>query len=212
MIDSSEHFYSFFCFCLDLSLQSPSEEHLLSSPSFTRSPGTTTNEFLNSIGISPLSIKSVTTQTDNTKKSVSHQTPAYEHADHILSTNLTLNESEVPAQSGTSLSNNPNRSLGQIRDVIQGTVQTETKRADAQISKPFQGFTQHEFASLTTEENTILPENYGATKTSNCTEASCFLGVSCVPTTNGNFKCGRCPFGYYGDGTNCRGTVHCFGT
>lgn len=212
MIDSSEPFYSFFCCCLDLSFYSPSEERLLSRPSFTQSPRTTTSEFLNSIGTSHLSIKSVTTQMDNTRKVVSHQTPAYEHAYHILSTNLTLNESEVPAQSGAPLSKNPSRSLGLIRDDIQGTVSTETRRDNAQISKPFQGFTQYEFASLTTEENTVLPESYGSIKISNCTESSCFLGVSCVPTIDGHFKCGRCPFGFYGDGINCRGTVNFFGT
>ncbi|XP_057610082.1 von Willebrand factor D and EGF domain-containing protein [Chionomys nivalis] len=190
--------------CHDLSFQSPLEERLLSRPSFTESPGTTTNEFLNSAGTSHLSIKSATTQMDNTKKAISHQTLAYEHADHILSTNLTLNESQVPAQSGAPSSNNPSRSLGQIRDDIQGTVQTDRRRDNAQISKPFQGFTQYEFASLTTEENTVLPESYGSTKISSCTESSCFLGVSCVPTIDGHFKCGRCPIGYYGDGTKCR--------
>lgn len=196
-----------FCYCLDSSFQLPSKEHLPSSPSFTQSPATTTNESLNSIGTSHISVKPVTTQMDNTKKEISHQIPAYEHVDHILSTNLTLTELEIPAHNGTSLSINPNNSFGQIRDALQGTVQTETGRHNAQISNPFQRFTQHDFTSSTTEEITILPKKFESIKTSNCTESSCFPGVPCEPTIDGHFKCGRCPSGYYGDGINCRGTV-----
>ncbi|KAL6034535.1 hypothetical protein STEG23_034675, partial [Scotinomys teguina] len=197
---------SYSCDCpsglTDSTFQSPSKGHLPSSTSFTQSPATTMNEYLNSIGTSHLSKKS--TQMDNTKKSVSHQLPVYEHVDNILSTNLTLNELEIPTQNDTSLSINPNNSFWQIRDAIQSTVQTETGEHNVQISNLFQGFTQHELTSLTTEEITILPEKFESIKASNCTELSCFLGVPCVPTIDGHFKCGRCPFGYYGDGINCR--------
>ncbi|XP_043922135.1 von Willebrand factor D and EGF domain-containing protein [Protopterus annectens] len=37
-----------------------------------------------------------------------------------------------------------------------------------------------------------------------CADAPCFQGVPCEPTLNGTFKCGRCPFGYYGDGITCK--------
>ncbi|XP_072620525.1 von Willebrand factor D and EGF domain-containing protein isoform X5 [Vulpes vulpes] len=50
----------------------------------------------------------------------------------------------------------------------------------------------------------ICHEKPGWMKISTCSGSPCFLGVSCVPTTDGHFQCGRCPFGYYGDGINCR--------
>ncbi|GAB1290562.1 von Willebrand factor D and EGF domain-containing protein [Apodemus speciosus] len=182
--------------CHDLSFQPPSKEPLLMSLSFTQSPVTTFNEFLNSSSTSHLLIKSVTTQMDDTKKGVSHQTPAYEYVDHVLRSDLTVDEFEVPAHNGSF--------FGQV-DPVQITIPTERGGHNAQISKSFQNFSGQEFTPLTTKAAiTILPEKLGSTKISNCTESSCFLGVSCVPTTGGHFRCGRCPFGYYGDGITCR--------
>jgi hypothetical protein len=185
-------------------------EPLLTNPSFTQRPATTFNEFLNSIGASHLSVKSVTTQMDNGKKGVSHQTPTYEYVDHVLSPDLTVDELEVPAHNGSFASINPNNSFDQV-DPVQSTFPTETGGLSTQISKPFQNFSGQEFISLTTKGAiTTLPEKNGSTKISNCIESSCFQGVSCVSTTGGHFKCGRCPFGYYGDGITCRGTVRIF--
>ncbi|XP_030057028.1 LOW QUALITY PROTEIN: von Willebrand factor D and EGF domain-containing protein [Microcaecilia unicolor] len=37
-----------------------------------------------------------------------------------------------------------------------------------------------------------------------CADSPCFLGVPCEPREVGGFKCGRCPYGYYGDGVTCK--------
>ncbi|KAG7469638.1 hypothetical protein MATL_G00131040 [Megalops atlanticus] len=37
-----------------------------------------------------------------------------------------------------------------------------------------------------------------------CSDSPCFPGVPCEPTETGSFKCGRCPYGYTGDGVNCK--------
>nr|XP_042712626.1 von Willebrand factor D and EGF domain-containing protein isoform X3 [Chrysemys picta bellii] len=37
-----------------------------------------------------------------------------------------------------------------------------------------------------------------------CADLPCFPGVLCEPSHDGSFKCGRCPYGYYGDGVSCR--------
>lgn len=151
---------------------------------------------------------------DNTKKGgVSHQTPAHEYVDHVLSTDLTVDVLEVPAPSGHFLSTNPNSSFGQV-DPVQSTTPTETGGHNAQISQPFQNFSGREFTSFTSLTTkaaiAVLPGKSTSTKMSNCTESSCFLGVSCMPTADGHFRCGRCPSGYYGDGVICRGTVRTF--
>lgn len=39
-----------------------------------------------------------------------------------------------------------------------------------------------------------------------CANSPCFSGVPCEPTDTGAFKCGRCPYGYTGDGITCRGS------
>ncbi|XP_060229825.1 von Willebrand factor D and EGF domain-containing protein isoform X2 [Meriones unguiculatus] len=199
---------SYSCDCppefTDLSFQPSSKKHLLTSPSFTQSPATTSNEFLTSRGTSPLSIKSVTAQMDNTKKGVSHQGPVYKYVDHVLSTNFTVDELEIPAHNGSFLKISRNGSFGHVREAVQSALQTKTGGNNAHTSKQFQHFTGRELISLATTAITISPEKLGSAKRSNCTDSSCFLGVSCVPTTGGHFKCGRCPFGYYGDGIKCR--------
>uniref|UniRef100_UPI00398EB608 von Willebrand factor D and EGF domain-containing protein n=1 Tax=Pristiophorus japonicus TaxID=55135 RepID=UPI00398EB608 len=37
-----------------------------------------------------------------------------------------------------------------------------------------------------------------------CADTPCFSGVPCEPTLYGSFKCGRCPFGYFGNGVTCK--------
>ncbi|XP_031648220.1 von Willebrand factor D and EGF domain-containing protein [Oncorhynchus kisutch] len=37
-----------------------------------------------------------------------------------------------------------------------------------------------------------------------CADMPCFPGVSCEPTRDGGFHCGRCPLGYTGDRQTCR--------
>ncbi|KAI1899434.1 hypothetical protein AGOR_G00061740 [Albula goreensis] len=48
--------------------------------------------------------------------------------------------------------------------------------------------------------NTVIPVD----KTLTCADMPCFPGVHCSPFGEGGFRCGRCPFGYIGDGRNCR--------
>ncbi|XP_012731439.2 von Willebrand factor D and EGF domain-containing protein isoform X1 [Fundulus heteroclitus] len=44
------------------------------------------------------------------------------------------------------------------------------------------------------------PESYAVT----CAHSTCFPGVPCEPTRSGSFRCGRCPYGYTGDGVTCK--------
>nr|XP_020471247.1 von Willebrand factor D and EGF domain-containing protein isoform X2 [Monopterus albus] len=37
-----------------------------------------------------------------------------------------------------------------------------------------------------------------------CADSPCFPDVPCEPTETGSFSCGRCPFGYTGDGVTCK--------
>lgn len=39
-----------------------------------------------------------------------------------------------------------------------------------------------------------------------CADSPCFSGVPCEPTVTGSFRCGRCPYGYTGDGVTCKGS------
>ncbi|KAJ8415005.1 hypothetical protein AAFF_G00007030 [Aldrovandia affinis] len=48
--------------------------------------------------------------------------------------------------------------------------------------------------------NTVLPVEMTLT----CADMPCFPGVHCSPTGEESYRCGRCPFGYVGDGRNCR--------
>ncbi|KAM5303797.1 von Willebrand factor D and EGF domain-containing protein [Glossophaga mutica] len=179
--------------CHDTNFQSPSAEHLLTGASSTHSPATiktnTTLYFL---------LKSVTTGMNNSKP-ISHQIPGFKHVDHTLSTNLSLGELEVPVNNHSAIGINTNHSHNEV-NVTQGTIQTEAGGHNSQINKSAQSYTQHKNRF----DITILPEKPESTKMSTCAKSPCFPGVSCVPTTDGHFQCGRCPFGFYGDGTTCR--------
>nr|XP_020145427.1 von Willebrand factor D and EGF domain-containing protein isoform X2 [Microcebus murinus] len=192
--------------CHDINFQPPSTEHSLIGTSFTHNHATIIKQFSNTTNISSLSLKSVTTQMDNSKKAISYQIPGFEHVDHTLSTNLSLDAMGFPMKNSNSLSTNTNSSHGELKDVVQSTIQTKTGEYNYQNNRSSQGYIQYkdEFASLVTKTVTILPEKFASTKISPCAESSCFFGVSCMPTSEGHFKCGRCPFGYYGDGINCR--------
>lgn len=145
----------------------------------------------------------------NNLKAIAHQISGFKHAAHTLSTNLSLGELGVPMDNRSSLHINANRSHDEVKDITQGTVQTETGGYHYQVITSAQAYTQHKdgFAAALSRAITILPEKPESTKISTCAESPCFLGVSCVPTTNGHFRCGRCPLGYYGDGINCRGSM-----
>jgi len=58
---------------------------------------------------------------------------------------------------------------------------------------------------------TMLPEGLSETlipKAITCSDLPCFPGVPCEPSQDGSIKCGRCPYGYYGDGFTCRGITN----
>ncbi|XP_078297984.1 von Willebrand factor D and EGF domain-containing protein isoform X5 [Panthera onca] len=184
----------------------PSTDHSLIGVNFTHGPPTVKKFLDTTSDISRFSLKSVTSQMNNSEKVISHQISGFEHADHTITTNLSLEELVVSVKHPSSLSINPNSSHGKAKDVIQSTIQTEAGGHNSQINRSAQGYMQFkdEFTSSVTRAITVLPEKPGWTKTSTCAESPCFLGVSCVPTADGHFRCGRCPFGYYGDGINCR--------
>lgn len=57
----------------------------------------------------------------------------------------------------------------------------------------------------------MLPEELSETvipKAVTCADLPCFPGVPCEPRQDGSVKCGRCPYGYYGDGFTCRGSAN----
>eukprot|EP00071_Canis_lupus_P049566 XP_022283123.1 von Willebrand factor D and EGF domain-containing protein isoform X2 [Canis lupus familiaris] len=195
--------------CHDTAFQPPSTDHSPSGANFTHSPPTVKKFLDTPSNISHFSLKSVTTQMNNSKKVLSHQISGFEQMDHTISTNLSLEELGVSMNNHNSLSVNPNHSPGEVKDFIQSTIQTEAGGHNSQINRSAQSYTQYKdrYASSVTRAITVLPEKPGWMKISTCAGSPCFLGVSCVPTTDGHFQCGRCPFGYYGDGINCRGSM-----
>lgn len=58
----------------------------------------------------------------------------------------------------------------------------------------------------------MLPEELSeivTPKPVTCSDLPCFPGVPCEPSKDGGrVKCGRCPYGYYGDGFTCKGTTN----
>ena len=75
--------------------------------------------------ISHVSLKSVTTQINHSKKAISHQVSDFEHVAHTPSANHGLEELAAPTNNHSSLSINLNSSHGKVKDVTQSLIQTE---------------------------------------------------------------------------------------
>lgn len=75
------------------------------------------------------------------------------------------------------------------------------KRKDNNLQSAFESF-----AGPSKEPSTHQkPEATPVSRFPTCANSPCFPGVTCEPSEKGSFRCGRCPFGYYGDGITCRG-------
>ncbi|XP_045144587.1 von Willebrand factor D and EGF domain-containing protein [Echinops telfairi] len=183
--------------CHEVEFQPPSTENSLrvtQSPTTIKTVLDTTNHFSHLL-------KSTATQMNNSKKFIPHHVSDFQHLDQALNTNPSLDALEVPTNNLNSLS-----SLGKAKDVVQSTIQTETEGYDSQVDRSSHGDAHYKegLTSSVTRAITVLPEKPGPTKLSPCADSPCFIGVSCVATSDGHFKCGRCPFGFYGDGINCQ--------
>lgn len=152
---------------------------------------------------------SVAIETNHSEKTVPHQIPSFEHAGHTVSTNYSLEELAVPTHNTSSLLTHTNSSRGEIKDDVQSLIYTEIASYNSQVNESGQSYalSENKFASSVTRAMTTLVETLSPPVIRSCASSPCFIGVACVPTTNGHFQCGRCPFGYYGDGINCKGNV-----
>ncbi|KAK1165764.1 hypothetical protein AOXY_G14381 [Acipenser oxyrinchus oxyrinchus] len=62
----------------------------------------------------------------------------------------------------------------------------------------------HRSQVRTTTARRPYTSSYNGLTLTTCADMPCFSGVQCEPTQDGEFKCGRCPFGYTGDGIQCK--------
>lgn len=65
----------------------------------------------------------------------------------------------------------------------------------------------HRSQVRTTTARRPYTSSYNGLMLTTCADMPCFSGVQCEPTQDGEFKCGRCPFGYTGDGIQCKGKL-----
>ncbi|KAM4874047.1 von Willebrand factor D and EGF domain-containing protein [Thomomys bottae] len=189
--------------CHDLNFQPPQKEHSVTGTSFTQTPTITKIPFITT-SISDVPSNSNIALLDNLKKAVSPQMLGYKYMDKFLSANLSLDELQAPANNSILLNIHPNSTHSDVKDVFQSMIQTEMSGHQSQINTSLQAYSQFASAAPVTQAMIVLTGKSGSTKISICTKSSCFLGVSCIPTRDGHFKCGRCPLGYYGDGVNCK--------
>ncbi|XP_051882721.1 von Willebrand factor D and EGF domain-containing protein-like [Pristis pectinata] len=90
------------------------------------------------------------------------------------------------------------------RTISQLAVHPKAPQKAATFWRPFtsalQAVTAAQAVSITHFGNELAPTKTKVT----CADMPCFNGVPCEPTQFGSFKCGRCPFGYIGDGVTCK--------
>ncbi|KAK5862118.1 hypothetical protein PBY51_017547 [Eleginops maclovinus] len=82
----------------------------------------------------------------------------------------------------------------------------DSRRPEATMSSVRRGSYDDRKTNLTTMMKVESPLLYVT-----CADSPCFPGVPCEPTVTGYFKCGRCPYGYTGDGIICKAVCryHC---
>lgn len=101
-------------------------------------------------------------------------------------------------------------------NVINGTLGTN-KEAEGRSDGTFQSsFGKHRdnFVQSVFETFAVPPKGSGTgnkldavavPQLLTCADSPCFPGVPCESNEEGSFRCGRCPFGYFGDGVVCIG-------
>ncbi|KAJ7322361.1 hypothetical protein JRQ81_018648 [Phrynocephalus forsythii] len=99
--------------------------------------------------------------------------------------------------------------------IVNGTLSTKKEpggRHGHQFQNPFSKLQDNSIMSAF-ESTAMLPERPGMGQKFlstaippllTCGDSPCFPGVPCQPNAEGKFKCGRCLFGYYGDGITCK--------
>nr|DBA25281.1 TPA: hypothetical protein GDO54_012829 [Pyxicephalus adspersus] len=75
---------------------------------------------------------------------------------------------------------------------------------DSKLGRSFHVGTSRPQLNLTEERGELKSPGTVAPERLTCADSPCFRGVACEPNKDGGFKCGRCPYGYFGDGVNCK--------
>ncbi|KAG8519882.1 von Willebrand factor D and EGF domain-containing protein, partial [Galemys pyrenaicus] len=145
----------------DINFQSLSAEQSRIGTGLIHSP-VTIKKLLDTSNNSHSSLKSVTPSMNNSRKAISHQISYFELADHTLSTILSLENSEVPlsncSPSCIILDNSP----GEVKDIIQSTVQTETGGYNDQVNRSAQDYEEYEDGFASSPFADILVEKVGS--------------------------------------------------
>ncbi|XP_077160602.1 von Willebrand factor D and EGF domain-containing protein isoform X2 [Paroedura picta] len=104
--------------------------------------------------------------------------------------------------------------LSSKRNIINRTLVTIKEPEGKSDSKSQSPFDKHRdnFVQPIFETFAVPPKGFGTGKDLDamavsqlltCADSPCFPGVPCESDEEGSFRCGRCPFGYFGDGVIC---------
>ncbi|KAM8966794.1 von Willebrand factor D and EGF domain-containing protein [Pelodytes ibericus] len=88
---------------------------------------------------------------------------------------------------------------------IEGSI-VQNKVSDSNLMGPFPRYIDNGSTILNrTEHRGELKSAYTmAPEKLTCADSPCFPGVYCEQNQDGGFKCGRCPYSYFGDGVSCK--------
>nr|XP_020855723.1 LOW QUALITY PROTEIN: von Willebrand factor D and EGF domain-containing protein [Phascolarctos cinereus] len=115
--------------------------------------------------------------------------------------NLT-SSSRAPAEDGHSLRTSPDPSLGGMSPI---QTQSGASWTPSSLRQELSGA-----GPSPASTPPVMPEtdrhsaSPGRVPLLTCADSPCFPGVPCASALDGSFRCGRCPFGYYGDGAECK--------
>ncbi|XP_042333569.1 von Willebrand factor D and EGF domain-containing protein [Sceloporus undulatus] len=141
--------------------------------------------------------------------------PVNSTSDTLLRNNTISFRKTTKTQDPTSFPLETSITLSSRANMINGTWFAKNELGERSDHRFQSSFSKHKDNTVpsTFERYVMLPKGPGTHKKListavprllTCADSPCFPGVPCKPSEKGNFKCGRCPFGYYGDGTVCK--------
>ncbi|KAM9308078.1 von Willebrand factor D and EGF domain-containing protein [Gastrophryne carolinensis] len=115
----------------------------------------------------------------------------------------TITNGLTTAQTATNLSIHQTPVHERITEENPGKKTNEGTITDPKLGRSFH-VGSSPILNKTEERGELRSQTTEAPKKRTCADSPCFPGVACEPTKDGGYKCGRCPYGYFGDGANCK--------
>ncbi|KAM5158326.1 von Willebrand factor D and EGF domain-containing protein [Mantella aurantiaca] len=141
------------------------------------------------------------------------RTPSYLSRNGLFNSHMTKNGNKGPRSNGLptapTIVNRYQPSLPERtpkEDMAKKNAESSSSNAvtDRNLGQSFHVDSSGPLLNFTEDRGALRSPGTAAPQRLTCAASPCFRGVTCEPNKDGGYKCGRCPYGYFGDGVNCK--------